>query len=258
MTNPTLGAALYFEPVEAGPIPTAWLDEALRLLAQSSIPIHEASMSGAPDFVPKGAVPFPASETVIRAGLASGSAESVYLHGHPTRRNNLVLRCRATAGFSRNSGYSYLVVPERPGLTFSDLLLATHALTRLAAPCRYGIAYRRSAHLSPSLYARGMLGESLEAPDKEDLETGDRIFRFVDEINRTRRHLRGGFRSIYPAQLLSEAHRQVRLVTGETVAELKFGTWTAVEDGLWLWELEGSELMEAKALFEVSGLLLAA
>jgi hypothetical protein len=257
MTDPALGAALYFRSEDSRPIPVEWLDEALRLLALTGIPVHESSVVGIPGFDPDWTQPFPENEAAIRAGLTSNSAESIYLHGHPAIRTNLALRSSISAGLSRKSGYAFVVVPERVETTCAELLLATHQLTRLVAPCRYGIAYRRSARLAPSLYARGMLGGWGDDADKEELATSDRIFRFVGEVSRTRRHLRDGFRSIYPAQLLSDAHRQVRLNTGETVGELKLGVWTAVEDGLWLWVLRDTELIHAKELFEQSDLLLA-
>jgi hypothetical protein len=258
MTDPTVCAALYFDRAEAGPIPVAWLDEALRLLAQTGIPVHESSITGVPGFDPERTQPFAPNQAGLRAGLASGSAQSIYLLGHPSRQEGLTLRCRTSAAINCNYGYSYVGVPEQPGLTPRELLLATYALTRLVTPCRYGIVYRRSAHLSPSLYARGMLGDSGEAPDKEDLETTDRIFRFVGEMQRGKRHLRGGFRSVYPAQLLCEAHRATRLPDGTTIAELGLGVWTPVAGGLWLWELTDTELASAKELMEHAGLLLAA
>ncbi|QJW94885.1 hypothetical protein FTUN_2411 [Frigoriglobus tundricola] len=122
----------------------------------------------------------------------------------------------------------------------------------------YGIVYLRSNLFGPDRYAKGIMASSTKLPFEKDLPTRDRIFKWFGELRRDRRHLRGGFRSVYPVQLRSEAHRQMRLDTGVSVAELGLGTWTRVGDGLWLWELTDAEVTKAKALFERSGLLLAA
>jgi hypothetical protein len=256
MTDPTVCAALYFDPKEVGPISVAWLDEALRLLAQSQVPLRQFEVHGVPGgFVQDQAEPLPQRLDRLRAALSAGRAESLRLYAHPVdRTTSLVLCWRASAGIGYERGDGFLGVPVRPGLTFKDHLLATYSLTRLVAPCRYGIAYLRSAHLAPAFYARGMLGNSLEAPDWEDSDTGGRIYRFSGET----RHLQGMLRSVYPVQLLSEAHRSARLTDGRPVAELGLGRWTQVEGGLWLWELNEEEMPIATQALERAGLILAA
>jgi hypothetical protein len=257
MTDPTVCAALYFEPTEAGPIPVTWLDEALRLLAQTGIPVRESEITGVPGFAQDETQPFGPNEVGIRAALSSGGARSIRLYAHPSHQEGYVLCWRASAGVGLRWGDGFLGVPARIGPSLKQNLLAAYALTRLVAPCRYGIAYLRSTHLAPAFYARGMLGSSDEAPDWEDLATRDCIFRF-GTVMKQKRHLEGGFRSVYPAQLLSEAHRQAKLDDGRGVAEIGLGVWTPTEGGLWLWELNDEELPLAKAIMERSGLLLAA
>src|SRR5579884_890885 len=98
MTDPTVCAALYFDPHEAGTISVAWLDEALRLLAQTGLPVRESEITGVPGFDQDLTQPFPPNEAGIRAGLASGSAKSIRLYAHPENREGYVLNWRASAG----------------------------------------------------------------------------------------------------------------------------------------------------------------
>jgi hypothetical protein len=120
----------------------------------------------------------------------------------------------------------------------------------------YGIAFVRSNQLAPSFYACGLNGAGSRDP-RPPIEITDRIGKFFQQVRFHKRHLVDGFRSIYPAQILNNQHREV-VVEAVRVADLPFGRWEQLPDGLWLWELNDAEVAEAMILFERAGLLLAA
>ncbi len=253
-----VGAAVYFDPTAVGPVPVDWLDEALRLLALNRVPVSEFETVGAVTLDETEIQPYPPNADRLRAALASDPVQIVCLRCRESE-TALAVQRQAMVEINGRFGFAFLGLPVEAGLDLKGALLATHRLTRMVARPSYGIAYLRSGRFSPNGYAMGInAGSTLNFPAPEDLPTRDRIFKWFGELRRDRRYLRGGFRSIYPVQLLSEAHRQAKLDSGVTVAELGLGTWTPVEDGMWLWELNDAEVVEAKALLERAGLLLAA
>jgi hypothetical protein len=252
------GAAVYFDPAAAGSVPVRWLDEALRLLALNGVPVREFETVGASTLDETQIQSYPPNAERLRAALASDPVKIVCLWCRESD-TALAIRRQAVAEINGRFGFAFLGLPVEAGLDLKGALLATHRLARMVAPPGYGIAYLRSGRFSPNGYARGYSAVStLEFPAPEDRQTGDRIGRWHTEMVLNGHYPQDKFRSVYPVQLLSAAHRQARLDTGVTVAELGLGTWTLVEDGMWLWELTDPELAEAKALFDRSGLLLAA
>jgi hypothetical protein len=258
MDDLIVGAAVYFDPEAADAVPVGWLDEALRLLALNRVPVSEFETVGASTLDETEIQSYPPNAERLCAALASDPVKIVILRCRESE-TALAIRRQAVAEINGRFGFAFLGLPVEAGLDLKEALLATHRLARLVAQPAYGIAYLRRGRFAPGGYAEGInAGSTLEFPAPEDLQTRDRIVKWFIEMGHERRYLRGGFRSVYPVQLLSEAHRQARLDTGVTVAELPLGQWTPTEDGMWLWELTDAELTEAKALFERSGLLLAA
>jgi hypothetical protein len=255
MTDSTHCAGIYFDPQSSRSISWQVLEDAVRLLSLSSIPIREFEVSGVPAFSDESIHSFPQQWDTLRAEVRKASLTSFRLYAHSSK-DDLPLTWQASVGIDLSDGSVYFGVPEIAS-NLRLVLLNALELTRLVAPPRYGIAYRRSACLAPGLYAIGMLGRSGGAQPDDD-ETRLRITRWFDELRQSRRHLRGWFRSVYPFQLLSELHRKACLVNGQTLAASGLGAWEQISDELWLWELPKEELPKALALLSDSGLLLSA
>ncbi len=257
MVDPIVGAAVYFDPKAVGPVTVEGLDEALRLLALSNVPVREFETVGSPTFDEE-LRPYPPNARRLREALASEPVKILRLCCHATKLEDLVAQWQALAEINGRYGCIFLGMPPEAGLSLKEVLVAVHRLARTIVRSYYGIAYLRSNLFGPGQYAKGMIDRSTKLPFPEDLPTRERIGRWHTEKLLSGHYPQDQFRSVYPVQLLSEAHRQAKLDTGVTVAESGLGTWTPAEDGLWLWELTAAELVEAKALFERSGLLLAA
>jgi hypothetical protein len=257
MLDPVLGGCVYFDPAKVESIKLEWFERGVRFLEQSGIPIRQIDVEGSSLLDMNEIHNYPKAVPTLRSSLASDKVTGLHLSAHRIPHTNIALKSEACASIDTKYGYAYLGVPPREDLDHHTILLQTLEMVQELPEIRYGIAFTRSAHQAPAFYARGMLGGTGQVP-KEDQDTRDRIFSWFGEIRRQRRHLVGGFRSIYPAQLLSEAHRQVKVAEGPMVKDLGFGTWTQLEGGLWLWELDENELPKVKQMMDKAGLLLAA
>jgi hypothetical protein len=202
--------------------------------------------------------PYSPNAERLRKALASESVKILRLCCHATRLEDLVAQWQALAEINGRFGCVFLGLPPEAGLDLKEALSAVYRLAQTIVRPYYGIGYLRSNLFGPDDYAKGIMGKSTKLPFEEDLPTRERVGRWHIEKILQGHYPQDKFRSIYPVQLLTAAHRQARLDTGVTVAELGLGTWAPVEGGLWLWELTDAEVTEAKALFERSSLLLAA
>jgi hypothetical protein len=253
-----VSAALYFDPTTADAVPVGWLDGSLELLNLNRVPVHHFETIGAASLDETQIHQGPTDIARLRAALAANPVEVVGLWCRESD-TDLAIRRQAVAEINSRYGYAFLGMPIEAGLYMKDILLATHRLTGMVAPPRYGIAYLRRGRFSPLGYAEGFSAPSThEFPAPEDLPTRDRIGRWHTEMVLARRYPFEKFRSVYPVQLLSEAHRAARLDTGRPVADIGLGTWTQLEDGMWLWDLTEGELPFARDALERSGLLIAA
>lgn len=253
-------AAIHFDPAAVDRVPPDWADEAVRLLALSGLPLRKFEAASNPGYEKARVVLDPTSVGPLRDALAAAPAVFASLWARKSERNEDLVG-QAVAEVDVKTGLGLLVFPASVGLSLRDTLMAAYRLTRLLAPAVYGIAFPRpGGWQSPISYALGMGSEKQFGHlTQEELETSELIGKWRDELLwGGRRHLRGGFRSVYPVQLVSEAHRQARLETGQTVGDLPLGTWTPFEDGLWIWELGEEEVFPAWDALQRSGLLLAA
>ncbi len=253
----TLTAALYFdsapEPVR---IRSEWLNAITVLLERTAIPIRQAEVVGVARRVANQMPDYAEDKVVIEAAVAAGGVPRMALYGADLPQENLVLECDSSFHFKGDWGVVSIGWPAKLGPTPSQILRSLHTAMTGLPSIGYGIAFVRSNQLAPSFYACGTNGAGSRNP-RLPYAVKDRIGKFFQQVQSHKRHLVDGFRSIYPAQILNDRHREV-LVEGTRVADLPFGQWEQLPDGLWLWELSDAEVAEAMALFEHSGLLLAA
>lgn len=257
MADQILSAALYFDPRSARSVTAEVLDTAVTLLTPSQIPIREFEISGASLFPKPVVYPFPPkSWKRLQTALVTQHPTSFALYAHATK-TDLPMSWQASVGIDWKAGYVFLGALLDCLRGARAVLEEALPLCRLIAPCRYGIAFVRSERLDPAGYAHGIVGgfsETLQIDDATSL----RIGQWNRELRTSRRYLRGWFRSVYPAQLLSEQHREAPLTDGREVADCGLGTWEEVEEALWCWELSEEELPKAHELLSEAGLLLGA
>ena len=256
MVDPILGAAVYFNPSSAR-VAAEWLDGSLALLARSGAPVRVFGTDGVSGLESDVLHPYPPYAERLRSALQSKPCMHLELHAL-AKELEAILQPQGTAQFSGEFGVAFIGLPPGAGLRPGELLQEVYRLARVTVRARYGIAYFRSNLFGPAQYAKGILGKSTTLPFEDDPLARERIRKWLQHKLQGNAYPQDGFRSVYPAQLVSDVHRTARVDTGQTVADLGLGTWTPADDGLWLWELTDDEVTEAKAILDRSGLLLAA
>jgi hypothetical protein len=137
----------------------------------------------------------------------------------------------------------------RCGIKLDELLRRAHAVAKGIAPWRYGIAYLRSSLLAPCMYAIGIGGgvhSALSKESEEDRERNGAWFRELLDSDEGCRHLTGHFRDVYPANLLSTAHVNARVGRSRTLLTAGWGTFTPIDEGLWIWTVPEKDIPKAR------------
>ena len=122
----------------------------------------------------------------------------------------------------------------------------------------YGIGYSRSALKAPCMYAVDIHGGVLHPDPNEPREERERIGCWYRELlfASRRRHLKGYFRDVYPANLLSTAHVNAPLGESKTLLTAGWGRFTPIDEGLWIWAVADEDIPKARAALHQAGLLL--
>jgi hypothetical protein len=226
------------------------------MLEKTAIPLRQTEVVGAQLLDPDRIHDYAAVKSVIATSVQKGTVPRMAVYGADLLQENLVLSCDTCYHFKGDWGVTSIGWPLRFGPSPATILRLLHAAMSGLPGIGYGIAFVRSNQLAPSFYACGSIGRAHRGP-RLSVQITDRIGNFFQQIHKHKRHLVDGFRSIYPAQILNDRHREV-MIEGVRVADLPFGQWERLPDGLWLWELSDTEVAEAMALFQRAGLLLAA
>jgi hypothetical protein len=248
-------AALYSEPDAPGYVSLEWLDGVRAFFRSNGLHIREYGVS-ATSVCGEGSYAFRDGDPQLYAAVRTGAVRYLELYCHSQPRRDLVFGWEAVAHVSLSKGDAHLGLPASLGMTHEELLRQTYALAMPLIAWRYGIAYSRSALKAPDLYAVGILGGVLY-PDPEDTaEDKQRVGCWGRELLFDRRHLRGYFRDVYPANLLSAAHVDAPLGAKKTLRTVGLGKLTEIDAGLWLWTVPEEELPKARSALQQAGLLL--
>jgi hypothetical protein len=76
------------------------------------------------------------------------------------------------------------------------------------------------------------------------------------EYTGKRRHLRGRFWDVYPANLLSEEHVQAQIRGNKSLLQSGVGRFEQLDPGLWLWQVPSKQIPVARAALVDAGLLI--
>src|SRR5260370_252879 len=236
-------AALYGEADGKGHVPVEWLDGALDLLRSCGLHVREYGVVDNP-VCPEGMYPFRGDDPQLASAIRTGSLRSLELYCHSRKRRNLLFDWEGVVSIDLSESDIHVGLPATCVLTLDELLRRTYALAKPLASWRYGIGYFRSSRKAPSLYAAGILGGSLYPDPGETEKDRERIGCWYRELlfASRRRHLKGHFRDVYPANLLSAEHVQARLGGGKTLLTSGLGRLTPVDQGLWICPLPATAI----------------
>jgi hypothetical protein len=250
-------AALYCQRDTEGHLSIEWLDGVIQLLTSHALPVREYGVERNP-VCRGGLYSFREENRQLYAALRTGKLRSLELYCHTQERRDLVFDWEGNANIDLGDGYVHVGLPVSSGLSADELLRQTYLLARSSAAWRYGIAYRRSSELAPSLFAVGFQGGRGVIGSGEAQEESERIGCWFRELlfPEDRRHLRGYFRDVYPANLLSAEHVNARLGRKKTLRTAGWGTFTPLDEGHWLWTLPEEDIPPARAALVQAGFLI--
>ncbi|MBI1918882.1 MAG: hypothetical protein HYS12_29685 [Planctomycetes bacterium] len=254
MLQVTVSAALFFQPGQGASVPLAWLERGVDFLVESGFPPQEmalSSMDGSVD----GLFAYPSQKDVITSKISQGVINVLGIYANPAKGQDLVMNWQALVYIDPKNGYAFLGVPKELGYSAADLLRKALAVHEGFVDPHYGFAYFHPTRRGPDFFAVGILAQS-DGYEMVDDVYGTAVAKWFAELSEGRRHFRGWFRDVFPANLLSEAHVNVQLQNGQTLRDAGLGRLTPLESGLWLWELLGSEMAAAREALAKAGVLI--
>jgi hypothetical protein len=239
-------AALYCERGSSGHVSAEWLNGVLTLFNSNGLQIREYSMEDN-EVCSEGSYPFRDNDPQLYAAVRTGTLQYLTVYCHSTKRRHLLMNWEAVVTMDLSEGFTHLGVPVSCGIAHEELLRQAYALAKPITSWRYGIGYSRSSLKAPCMYAVGIGGGALYPDPDETEEDRERIGCWYREMRYHRRHLEGHFRDVYPANLLSTAHVNVRVGKNKTLLTAGWGEFAPIDEGLWLWTVPDEDIPEARA-----------
>jgi hypothetical protein len=257
MTQIITSAALYFKPDAARNVPQIWLNSMTGILAEAGLPFQEFAItteSGSPS----GLFRSNTYRSMLTREVEQGNVKVLGLYSNPARDHDLVMDWKGLAYVDMTRGDCFLGLPQSGELSPGGLLRLAYNLVKSVSNISYGIGYFHQRLKGPDFYAVGIIAN----PDPEiffDAEASaaaDRIAKWMHEMGGRRRYLDGWFRTVYPANILSETHVNALLHGGVTLLEADHGCLTPLEPNRWLWEVSDAEIPVAEAALREAGLVI--
>lgn len=247
-------AALYCKCEHEGYVSLEWLEGALQLLRSNGLRPREYTVTETPA-CPEGSYVFRNDDPRLQAAARSGVLRDLYLYCHPQKRRGLIFDWDGVATVRLSSGYVHIGIPESCGVTLSELLRQSYFLARPLASWGYGIAYLRLSSRAPGMYAIGIIGGHPPYPDVTRKDR-DRISCWSREFDGRCRHLRGLFRDVYPANLLSSLHVNASVGRGKTLLTSGWGEFARLDEAMWLWTVPEGDIPTIRAALERADLII--
>jgi hypothetical protein len=267
----TISAAIYFASEPRASIPMHWLDSASEFFAEHSLsPVLFSTEDGGHlsgdcyvlaehggNIIDDDGYVLAARGTELVEALRDGAITGLYLDS-PRSISAGRSDWRAAASVSLIYGLFYVGLDDALISNPAELLRRAYGIAEGTFNVRYGIAYSLPLAGDPACFA---IGHPKQSP-MEVLEmirhrpewghrkrTPDELWR--DELIGEKRHLTGLFRGAYPANILSDTH--LRRVDPSS---LGVGAISPLGAGLWLWEIDESEIPEAQDALDKAGVLI--
>jgi hypothetical protein len=250
-------AALYCHEGGPGHVTREWLEGAINLLRSHGQRVREYAVADNP-VCSEGTYDFRDNDPQLDAAIRSGALRSLYLYCHSHKLRGLLFSWEGAASINLAEGNAHVGLPVMGDVSLDELLRQTYLLSKPFALWQYGIGYFRSSEKAPSLYAAGILGGTRYPDPNESEEDRERIGCWYRELlfAGRRRHLRGYLRDIYPANLLSTEHVNARAGDNKTLLTAGWGTFTPLDDGIWIWTVPDEDIPEARATLLRADLLI--
>jgi hypothetical protein len=248
-------AAVYCERDAPGHVSIELVEGMISLFKRNGLSVREYGLPDNP-VCAEGAYAFRDKEPQLYAAVRTGTLCDLDLYCHSEQRHDLLFDWEGAANINLLIGYIHIRLPATAGIRQDELLRQTYTLVKSLTSWRYGIAYSRSSRNAPSLYAAGVYRGHLSVNLVETDEDEELVSCWCRELVFQRRHLKGYFRDVYPANLLSTAHVNAQLSGKETLLTAGLGKLTPIDDGLWLWTVSDEELPRARSALQQVGLLL--
>jgi hypothetical protein len=233
---------------------------ALAFLAGRGLPVREYQINATPTADLPGC-PWPNERDRLFREVESGHVYDLGLHAHLTPKLLPWEHWHGRVFVEPNASFVYLGLPAGSGVALAELLRAADRLAAELAPAsfRYGIAYLYPTSDDPLAYAIGDEPSRWYDPRwRLPYVNRPQVQKWRHHFHRNQSYLRGSFRDVYPANLLSEAHVRAALPVGKTLESLGIGRLTLLEPGKWLWEVPNDEVPHAQAVLRQAGLLICA
>ena len=255
MIQVTVSASLFSQPEREASIPIAWLERGVKFLVDSGFPPQEVALSSTDGSI-DGLFPYPSEHAFITDRMGQGVINVLGIYANLAGGQDLVMNWQALVYISLKRGHAFLGVPKELGYSAADFLGEALAVHQGFVDPHYGFAYFYPTRRGPDFFAVGILANWDGYDEVDDGIYGTSVARWLDELREGRRHLRGWFRDVFPANLLSDAHVNVQLPSGQTLRDSGLGRLTPLESGLWLWELLASEMVAAREALAQAGVLI--
>ncbi len=258
MTELRASAVVYGEKDVAAPVNRAWLDAALDFLSDHGLPVREYEAKLTPTSAPA-LHPWPKGRDRLFRAVDAGQVRVLGFYAHPEEKQDLVMSWHGVAYVNLNNSFAFLGLPAASAVPPADLLRAADRLVSLIAPLRYGISYLLPIYNGPVWYAVGIGSHrSTDPGTRQSRETMSQLSKWQVQLVTKQSYLRGSFRDVYPANLLSEDHVRAILPGGKTLETLGIGRLSLLGPGKWLWEVSDDEITRARAVLREAGLLICA
>jgi hypothetical protein len=244
-------AALFFDPCPATVCSSGWLDGILEFGRLCGLHFDLADASGQ-GLASETAVPWLTISEKVRVGLESGTISRLDLFASLPNYKQIAFGWSGCVSLDFARGVFYIGADARKAPRLADLLQRSYSFV-VSFGIKYGFAYSRSPNLGPFLYAVGMIA-GLDY-SSEDEDEANSIAAWRNEMNDRRRYLRGSFRGVYPASVLSSAHVH-EILDDSALREVGTGSLQKLDESCYLWVVESTEVQKMEELLHRKGLLI--
>jgi len=258
MKGPVINsAALYFRPQEGGIVPFSWFERVRSgFFDPHHLPIDDFGV-WAEGFSEEQAYSFDQNELGLICGLKEGRVRRLGLYNKLSASAD-ASQWRAMASLDMVFDMSFFGLDERILPQAGPMLLRTYEICRDVPGIGYGIAYKQFLSKGPECYAAGV-GFSSSLADFSEILTDSpdhaRRRAWLNEMEGARRYLTGRFRGAYPGNILSGAHMDG--LRDKCPRRIVWpGSFSQIDEDLWLWEVPEAEIPRAEAMLNDADLLI--